>query len=382
MRITEGRRSAFALARSLPFRVLALALPLALLAACAEKAPERKDPAVQAALEEGRKRLKASAREAKTPAEKALQAEVRRLGKGFEGEIGLAVQDVESGWTAHYEGNDRFPQQSVSKIWVAIAAMTLVDRGKMDLRQEVTLRREDLTLFHQPLRALALRPQGYTTTLEDLLVKAITRSDNTANDYLLRQVGGPADVRATLAKLGIAGIRFGPGERIMQSEIAGLEWRPEYSLERKFYDARDQVPAAVRRAAFEAYIANPVDGATPIGMVDALARLQKGELLSPASTAQLVAIMEQTRSGAQRLKGGLPPGWSIGHKTGTGQEFEGMQTGYNDVGILTAPSGRKYAVAVLMGRATQSQPVRRSLMHEFVRAIAEYERETAPAEAQ
>lgn len=355
--------------------MLALALPLVLLSACAEKAPERKDPAVRAAIEEGRERLKASAREARTPAEKALQAEVRRLGKSFEGEIGLAVRDVASGWTAHFKGNDRFPQQSVSKLWVAIAAMTLVDRGKLDLKQEVTLRREDLTLFHQPLRALALRPQGYTTTLEDLLVKAITRSDNTANDYLLRRVGGPAAVRATLAKLGIAGVRFGPGERIMQSEIAGLEWKPEYSLERRFYDARDQVPPAVRRAAFEGYIADPVDGATPIGMVDALARLQKGELLSPASTAQFLGVMEQTRSGAQRLKGGLPAGWTIGHKTGTGQEFEGMQAGYNDVGLLTAPSGRTYAVAVLMGRATQPQTVRRALMHEFVRAVADYEQE-------
>jgi beta-lactamase class A len=376
MHITEGRRPAFALARSLDSRILALLLPLALLAGCADETPERKDPAVEAAVEEGRERAKESAREARTPAEKMLQAELRRLGEGFEGEIGLAVRDIESGWTAHHEGNERFPQQSVSKIWVAITAMTLVDRGKLDLQQEVTLTREDLTLFHQPLRALALRPQGYTTTLEDLLVKAITRSDNTANDYLLRQVGGPAAVRATLAKLGITGVRFGPGERIMQSEIAGLEWKPEY------YDARDQVPPAVRRAAFEAYIADPVDGATPIGMVDALARLQKGELLSPSSTEQLLGIMEQTRSGAQRLKGGLPPGWSIAHKTGTGQEFEGMQAGYNDVGILTAPSGRTYAVAVLMGRASQSLPARRSLMHELVRAIADYERDAAPAATQ
>ncbi|MXP42114.1 class A beta-lactamase [Altererythrobacter soli] len=373
MHTTEGRRPASARPRSLAARLLAIVLPLALLGACSEPAPERKDPEVRAALEEGRERAKASAREPRTPAEKALHEEIRALGKSFDGEIGLAVRDVASGWTAHYEGNDRFPQQSVSKLWVAIAAMTLVDRGKLDLKQEVTLTREDLTLFHQPLRALALRPQGYTTTLEDLLVKAITRSDNTANDYLLRRVGGPNAVRTVLAELGIAGVRFGPGERIMQSEIAGLEWRPEYSLERKFYDARDQVPPAVRRAAFEAYIADPVDGATPIGMVDALARLQKGQLLSPASTAQLLGILEQTRSGAQRLKGGLPPGWTIGHKTGTGQEYEGMQAGYNDVGILTAPSGRTYAVAVLMGRASQPQPVRRALMHALVRVIAEYE---------
>jgi beta-lactamase class A len=360
---------------------VALFLPLVLAAACSQGKPAEDDSAASAAVEESRARVQESVRAAETPAEKALQAELRRLGEGFEGEIGLAVQDVESGWTAHFNGNDHFPQQSVSKIWVAIAAMAQVDRGKLNLEREVTLTREDLTLFHQPLRPLALRPGGYTTTLEDLLVRAITRSDNTANDYLLRQVGGPEAVRETLQDMGIAGVRFGPGERAMQSAIAGMEWKPEYSLGRNFYDARDQVPPAVRRAAFEAYIAHPIDGATPIGIVDAFARLQKGELLSPTSTERLIGIMEQTRSGSQRLKGGLPAGWSIAHKTGTGQELEGMQAGYNDVGILTSPSGRAYAVAVLMGRASRPQTERRSLMHELVRAVADYERDAAPPEA-
>lgn len=374
----------FASTRSLAAaRALALVLPFTLIAACSQGEPNKVDePVARTALEESRERVQASVREAETPAEKALQSEVRRLGKGFDGEIGLAVQDIESGWTAHFNGNDRFPQQSVSKIWVAIAAMAQVDRGELDLQREVTLTREDLTLFYQPLRPLALRPGGYTTTLEDLLVRAVTRSDNTANDYLLRQVGGPEAVRKTLADLGVTGVRFGPGERAMQSAIAGMKWEPEYSLGRNFYDARDQVPPAMRRAAFEAYVANPVDGATPAGMVDALARLHEGELLSPASTERLIDIMEQTRSGSQRLKGGLPPGWSIAHKTGTGQELEGMQAGYNDVGIITAPSGRAYAVAVLMGRASQSLPSRRSLMHEFVSAIAEYEQQADPSGAE
>jgi beta-lactamase class A len=360
--IVQQGHPVFASNRSLAARVLAFALFVVLTAACSQGDSGKTDPEAQAAAEESRARVQESVRAAETPAEKALQAELRRLGEGFDGEIGLAVQDIESGWTAHFNGNDHFPQQSVSKIWVAIAAMAT-------------------QIFHQPLRPLALRPGGYTTTLEGLLDRAITRSDNTANDYLLRQVGGPEAVRETLEDMGIAGVRFGPGERAMQSAIAGMEWRPEYSLGRSFYEARDQVPHAVRRAAFEAYVADPIDGATPIGIVDALARLQKGELLSPASTERLIGIMEQARSGSQRLKGGLPAGWSIAHKTGTGQEFEGMQAGYNDVGILTSPSGRAYGVAVLMGRASQPQPERRSLMHELVGAVADYERDAPPSEA-
>ena len=50
---------------------------------------------------------------------------------------------------------------------------------------------------------------------------------------------------------------------------------------------------------------------------------------------------EHTHTGPNRLKGGLTPGWTLSHKTGTGQELGGVQAGYNDVGILTAPDGKK-----------------------------------------
>ena len=54
-------------------------------------------------------------------------------------------------------------------------------------------------------------------------------------------------------------IRFGPGERLMQSMIAGLEWRQEYAMGRRFYAARDAVPYAQRKAALDRYLADPVD---------------------------------------------------------------------------------------------------------------------------
>ena len=61
-------------------------------------------------------------------------------------------------------------------------------------------------------------------------------------------------------------------------------------------------------------------------------------MLSPASTQHVLATMANTRTGAQRLKGGLKPGWKCAHKTGTGQNYNGTVAGYNDVGILTAPT--------------------------------------------
>jgi beta-lactamase class A len=311
--------------------------------------------------------------EARTPAQRQLRSAVDRLGSEFDGRVGITVIDIENGWTTGFNAEQFMPQQSVSKLWVALTALDRVDALKLDLSRNVVLGYEDLTLFHQPVARLARLPGGHATTLDTLLEKAITESDNTANDYLLWQVGGPGTVRATLAEKGIHAVRFGPGERLLQSSIAGVDWRQEYSIDRTFYDVRNRVPEHVRGEAFDRYVADPIDGATAFAIADALARLHRGELLSGESTEKFLGILSRTKSGPRRLKAGVPPQWSIGHKTGTGQVFRDAQAGYNDVGIVTAPSGRSYAVAVLIGHTRAPIPARMKLMQNVVGAIAEYE---------
>lgn len=307
-----------------------------------------------------------------TPAQRVLAARVQSLGRNFDGTVGIAVRDVESGWTTSWNGERYFPQQSVSKFWVALTAFRAVDAGQLDLEESVTLRREDLTLFHQPIAA-QIDADGYRTTLGSLLFRAITQSDNTANDFVLRRAGGPDAVREMLTRFELEGVRFGPGERLMQSQIAGLQWRPSYSVGRAFYTARSNVPLDRRREAFQSYVEDPVDGATPIGLVNGLARLRNGELLSPRSTERMLSIMSQTRTGRQRLTGGLAPGWRIAHKTGTGQVLGSTQAGYNDIGILTSPDGDHYAVAVMIGRTSEPVPTRMELMQDVTRAVIAYD---------
>ena len=305
-------------------------------------------------------------------AQRILDARIRELGRSFAGVVGIAVRDVETGWTTSWNGERYFPQQSVSKFWVAITAFQAVDAGQLDLAQPVTLRREDLTLFHQPI-ASQVGANGYQTTIGELIFRALTQSDNTANDFVLRRAGGPQAVRAMLEQFEIEGIRFGPGERLMQSQIAGLQWQPSYSVGRAFYTARSGVPLERRRAAFQRYVDDPIDGATPIGLVDGLTRLRQGELLSPRSTERMLSIMSQTRTGRQRLTGGLAPGWRIAHKTGTGQVLGSTQAGYNDIGILTSPVGRHYAVAVMIGRTSAPIPDRMALMQDVTRAVIAFD---------
>jgi beta-lactamase class A len=304
------------------------------------------------------------------PAEvsRALESAIRSLGAGFSGTVGIAVRDVHQDWIIDYNGRQLMPQQSVSKLWVGLTLLDAVDKGRVGLSDPVTVRAQDLTLFHQPIRAL-VGANGHSTTIANLLDRAMTQSDNTANDVLLNKAGGPAAVRALLQRNGLTDVRFGPGERLLQSGTAGLTWRQEYSRGNAFQVARAALPAEKRQAAMARYLADPIDGASAIGIVNGLARLKRGEMLSSRSTDYLLRVMAESRTGPQRLKGGLAPGWTFAHKTGTGQELAGRSTGYNDVALLTAPDGRTYAVAVLIGQTRRPIPERMALMQAVTRAI-------------
>ena len=306
-------------------------------------------------------------------AREALTQRLAELAEDFGGSTGIAVVDIANGWTTGYGEDKLLPQQSVSKMWVAITLLDAVDKGRLALDETVTISRNDLTVFHQPIRDRVLREGVVTTDAHDLLERAITQSDNTANDSILRTVGGPEAVRKMLSAKNIEGVRFGPGERPMQSAIAGLEWRQYYALTKPgFFEARDKVPDARRKQAFESYLADPVDGATPRGIATALARLARGELLSDASSRRLIAIMRDTRSGPRRLKAGAPQGWVVAHKTGTGQYWDGRQSGYNDVGLIEAPDGSMYALAIMIGETRKGVPASMEYMQAVSRAIGVY----------
>ena len=299
----------------------------------------------------------------------ALQATLTSLTAQFGGRVGIAVQSVGEGWTAHSHGDLYMPQQSVSKLWVAMTMLDAVDRGQLRLSDPITVTRNDLTVFHQPIAVLAMKGDGYHTTIGDLDYRALTTSDNTANDRILKAAGGGRATEAMFARKGIVGIRVGPDEKYKQAATAGLTWRPEYSIGLAFEDARARLSPAVREAAFNAYAADPSDGAQPDAIVDTLARLVRGELLSPASTQWMLATMAACKTGWARLKYPLPDDWQIAHKTGTGQDWGRRTAGFNDVGILTAPDGRMYTVAVMIGDGTQSVRDRQKLIQDVARAI-------------
>lgn len=303
------------------------------------------------------------------PRPEALQRDLNRIAASFQGKVGIGVTQAGCDWVVGARQDEFFPQQSVSKLWVALSVLDAVDQGKVRLDQPLTLRPEDLVVFNQPMRWRLLEEGSLTLPVQTLLQNALSLSDNLANDKLLWTVGGPDHVRGVLKDRGLEGIRFGPGERLLQSSIAGLQWTPELAQGNNFNDARERLPMEQRQALLARYVADPLDGATPAGVSKALGQLAMGDLLSPGATQVLLDIMAHSRSGPRRLKGGVPAGWKVYHKTGTGQELRGTATGYNDVAVFVAPDGTSYGVAVMIGETRLPIPARMEMMHEVSRAV-------------
>jgi beta-lactamase class A len=303
------------------------------------------------------------------PPPAAFATQISALGRSFDGNAGIAVLSLNEGWIAGHNQNLVYPQQSVSKLWVAMSALALVDKGELSLSDNVTLTEADLTIFHQPVRKYILERGSYTTTIAELMRYAIAQSDNTANDALYKRAGGQAGITAFLQEKALGAIAIGPGEKILQTEMAGMQWSPAYSYGRTFWQVRNGLSPQVRANALTRYLKAPPDGASAEAIVYALAKLYRGELLSRASTAFLVDLMNQSKTGPDRLRGGLIDGWTMAHKTGTGQVLGAFATAYNDVGIMRSPSGRIYVLAVMIGSTNQSVKVRQELMQAVTRSV-------------
>ena len=313
---------------------------------------------------------------AHSAADEKLRNEIDTLWKKFPGRAGIAIYTPFSDDIIGRRQTERFPQQSVSKMWVALTILEQEAAGKLSLDKKIRVTRDDIVVFSQPIKQYLSSQDSFEMPVRELLAHAINASDNLANSVLIRVAGGPQAINQMLDRRKVQSIRFGPGEVLLQSAIAGLEWRPEYRKGNGFKEQRSRIPMEKRRAALEKYLASPLDGAAPGTIVLVLKRF--GESAADDPGAKLLKLMAGTYTGRSRLRSGLAPGWSLAHKTGTGQVLGSISTALNDVGVMKAPDGCRYQVAVMIAETRAGREVTNGLMQNVARAVVRHHREIHP----
>jgi beta-lactamase class A len=282
----------------------------------------------------------------------ALAPAFARAEAEAQGHLGAAVLHLESGERASYHGGERFPMQSVFKMPLAIDILARVDAGELRLDETIHIRPIDIR--PGPPNALAdeLPPTGGDRPLLDLLERILLISDNTAADTLLARIGGPSKVTARLRGLGINDIDVSRSEAELMMDLCGVATYPPrdtWTVEgiREAVRSADRAVPGARSKALPTYLADPRDTATPEAMASLLARVHRRDLLLKKESAErLVAILERVQTGKNRLKGLLPPGTIVAHKTGGSDEVDGITATANDAGIITLPGGAGHVIVV------------------------------------
>lgn len=298
-----------------------------------------------------------------------LRQGIETLTAKFDGRVGICTMDVASAESVCLNGDQRFSLQSVMKLFVGAAILDAEVSGKLRLDDAVVVRRKDLSLGAQPLADIVRKNGDLTTTIEDLVRRAVIESDSTAADVLVDRLGGIAMVQEFLTRRGVEGIRLDRDERHLQAEVSGMLWRPEFSDAETYAKALKLVSDEARSKAYAAYLKDPRDTATPAGMVAFLKDLALGKVLPEPATKKLLAIMAATTTGKDRLRAGLRKGWAIGHKTGTSSSWKGMTAATNDVGILTAPDGALVAIAVFVADSRRPNAERAAILAQSARLV-------------
>jgi beta-lactamase class A len=267
-----------------------------------------------------------------------LRSQIEQIAKPAKGIIGVSILSLENRDTLTYNGNARLVMHSVMKFPIAMTVLHLVDSGIFSLTQMIHISKKDMPKnTHSPLRDKY--PDGTDIAVSEMLSYMVSLSDNVACDVFLKQIGGPQVVQNYMLRLGLRGISI----RASEAEMASA-WEVQYT-----------------------------NWCKPAEMTHLLDLLYKGTALSKSSNDFLLKIMTETSTGPNRIKGLLPAGTIVAHKTGSSPtNAAGLSPATNDVGIITLPNGKHLAISVFVCNSTDDEATREAVIAKIAKAAWDF----------
>ena len=264
-----------------------------------------------------------------------LQMQIATIAAESQGTVSVACSLPGSKLNCNLLASARPPMQSVFKFPMAMAMLHRIEQGEFQLDQPIRFLPSDRILprTYSPLQD-KFPEANVDVPLRELLRLAVSLSDNAAADTVLRLLGGPAPVTAYIRSLGA------PGFNLQDNEAA---------LHR---DSKAQY-----RNWFQ-----------PDSAVRLLRRLNDRSPLNREHTALLLTWMTESLTGMQRIKGQLPPGAIVAHKTGTSGVANGVTNATNDIGLIALPNGKKLAIAVFVTDAKADAKIIESVIARIAKA--------------
>jgi beta-lactamase class A len=253
-----------------------------------------------------------------------VEKSIEQHATSIKGKVGVSAMLLETGATFSYHGNQRYPMQSVYKFPIGMAVLHQIDQGKLRLDQKVLVPPSDYIPQpgYSPIRDKF--PEGADLSIQELLRYSVMESDGSASDALLKVMGGIEVADEYIHELGVKDMAIAITEKIQVANdtIQYQNW------------------------------------STPEAMTKLLKIFYTEDPLSEASQALLLKFMIESKTGTKRLKGLLPSGTIVAHKTGTSATYDGLARATNDAGIIILPNGHHMAISVFISDAYASPEAR------------------------
>jgi Beta-lactamase class A len=270
-----------------------------------------------------------------------LKADIQHLIGQRKATIGVSVIANHCKDTLNINEREHYPMQSVFKFPITLALLAEVDNGKFKLNQQIDISANELLPdTWSPIREKY--PNGTSMKLADIIRYTIEQSDNNGCDILLRLLGGTASVEKFLAKHQLRDIAVKATEADMHKE-----WSIQYR-----------------------------NWATPVALTNLLIRFYatgNEKLLSTESRDFLWRVMSETSTGANRLKGQLPQGTIVAHKTGTSATNDrNVTAAINDIGIMMVPNKDPIFITVLVSNSTEDGRTNEKLIADIAKKVWNY----------
>jgi beta-lactamase class A len=268
-----------------------------------------------------------------------LKKDINEIILGKNATVAVSVLDFENNKSVTVNGNKRLPMLSVFKFHIALAVLDQVDQGKLNLSQNIFIKKEELLEnTWSPIR------EKYTNgnieiPLQELIKYTIAQSDNNGCDILLRLIGGTETVQKLVDEHGIKNFKIIYNEAKMH----------------------------------EGFQFNYGNWTTTNAANKVLKDFYNGKIVSKNSTDFLMKIMIETTTGANKIVAQLPKGTPVAHKTGSsGKNEKGLTIAENDIGIITLPNGKHYAISIFLSDSMETQEVNCKIISDISKVVFDY----------
>ncbi len=270
----------------------------------------------------------------------SLRHNLQRLLSTKDAVVGVSISGNDGKDTLSINGGKHLPMQSVFKFHIALVILSEIDKGKYSLDEKVKIEQKDLLPgLYSPLRDKY--PQGAMLTIAKILEYTVSKSDNVGCDALLRLVGGPNVVEEYFIKNNFNDISIKINEEVMQNnwDLQFQNWT---------------TPNAANQVLSTFYY-------------------NTSKFLSPKSYNFIWKIMKETETGKDRLKGQLPQGTTVAHKTGfSGTNKEGISAAVNDIGIIFLPNGKHFFISVFVSNSKENTAANEKIISDIAKFAWDY----------